>query len=170
MATSGVKHVDKIVFVEAFAPAVPSSATPTCVSLKYFDHITFLIKYKNATTVTGTAVTINQGTSGAGTTTLAGTKALAFTKMYAAVNAADTHNMTETAVVSSTFTTDSTNSQSGLYIVEISAIDLDVANKFNTIQIGLGNATAATIQVWYILGPSPRYSGGYDSFGNPMAD
>ena len=170
MATSGVRHVDKIVLVEALAPVVPSSATPTVVSLKGYDHITILVNYKNATTVTGSAITLNQGTGGAGTTTLTATKALGFTKMYANVNLSDTHAATETAVVSNTFTTDATNSQSGIYMIEISAIDLDIANGFKDIQVGVANATAATIQVWYILGPTPRYAGGYDSFLNPLTD
>ena len=171
MASTGVRFVDKMVVVEALSPVVPSSATPLVVSLKGYDHICIKVKYKNATTVTGSAITLNQGTGGAGTTTLTATKALGFSYMWAAVNSTpDTHALVQTAVTSNTFTTDSTNSQLGYYLIEISAIDLDVANGFKDIQVGVANATAATISVEYILGPSPRYSGGYDSFLNPLVD
>ena len=167
MAT-GVRDLDQSVMVVGFPAAVPSSASPVWVSMKRFDHWTAWIFYKNATTVTGSAITVNQATAVAGTST----KAVAFGKMHAAVNTTDTHALVETAVVSNTFTTDATNSQSGIYVVSISGSDLDVANGFNAIQIGLGNATAATIFVLYQMsGADPaRYAGGYDSFGNPQSD
>ena len=111
---------------------------------KRFDHWTAWIFYQNATTVTGSAITVNQATAVAGTST----KAVAFGKMHAAVNTTDTHALVETAVVSNTFTTDATNSQSGIYVVSISGSgSRRKANGFNAIQIGLGNATAATIFV-----------------------
>jgi hypothetical protein len=166
--TTGVRMIDKIVIVRAFAPAVPSSAAPLVIRLRYFDHVSIKISYANATTVTGSAITMNQGTGGAGTTTLTATTPLGFSTLWAAVNQSDSHALTQTAVVSNTFTTDATNSQSGYYFIEISALDLNVANGFNCIQVGIGNATAATISAEYILGPSPRYAGGYDSFGNPQ--
>lgn len=161
---SGTRVIDKILDVAAFDAAVPSSATPLWVSLKGYDHLQVWIRYKNATTVTGTAVSLAQATAVAGTST----KALAFTTMFACVNANTTFGAVQTAVVSNTFTLDATNSQLGIYIVEVDAITLDLANGFDCFQVVLGNATAQTISVIYKMGVSPRYSGGYDSMMNPL--
>lgn len=161
---SGTRIIDKVLEVAAFDAGVPSSAAPLWVSLKGYDHVQVYIRYKNATTVTGTAVTLQQATAVAGTSA----KALAFTTMWACVNANTTFAAVQTAVVSNTFTTDNTNSQLGIYIIEIDAITLDLANGFDCFQVALGNATAATITATYLMGTSPRYSGGYDSMMNPL--
>lgn len=152
--------------VWAFDAAVPSSATPLWVSMKGYDHIQIVIRYKNATTVTGTAVGLSQATAVAGTSA----KTLGFTTMFANVNVNSMFGATATAVVSNTFTTDATNSQSGLYIVEVDAITMDLANGFDCLQVTLGNATAATITATYNMGVAPRYSGGYDSMMNPLVN
>lgn len=163
MAT-GTRIIDSVCTVLAFDSAVPSSATPQWVSMKGYDHLQVFIHYKNATTVTGSAVTLQQATAVAGTNA----KALAFTTMFACVNMNSTFGAVQTAVVSNTFTTDSTNSQEGFYIIEVDAITLDLANGFDCFQVALGNATAATISAFYLMGTSPRYSGGYDSMMNPL--
>ena len=72
---SGTRLVDKIMPVFAFDAATPSSATPLWVSMKGYDHIQIVIRYKNATTVTGTAVGLSQATAVAGTSA----KTLGFT-------------------------------------------------------------------------------------------
>jgi hypothetical protein len=163
---TGTRNVDSFAFVHAVRAVVPSSTTPPYVSLKGYDHITFLVSYKNATTVTGSAITLSQATAVAGTSA----KTLAFTTMFAAVNDAASVAVTQTAVSANTFTTDATNSQNGFYVIEVDASTLDLQNGFDCIALGTGNATAATIDAWYIMGGFPRFAGGYDSMMNPLVD
>lgn len=163
---SGTRVIDKLCSVEAFDAAVPESATPLWVSLKGYDHVQVLIRYKNATTVTGAAITLQQATAVAGTSA----KALAFTTMFSAVNSNSTFGAIQNVVTSNTFTMDGTNSQSGFYIVEVDAITLDLANGFDCFQVAIGNATAQTVSVTYEMGVPPRYSGGFDSMMNPLAN
>jgi hypothetical protein len=162
---SGTRFIDKFRYVPALHAVVPASSTPKWVSLKDFTHATIIISFKNATTVTGSAITLSQATAVAGTSA----KALGFSKMWANVDDAASIALTETAVTSDTFTTDATNSKTGFYIIEVDADDLDVANGFDCIRAATANATAATLEVSYIL-TGPRYSGGPGDFGNPLAD
>ena len=148
-----MRLVEMMKFVNGLTMTTPSSTTPTYVSLKDYRHITIVIKVKNATTVTGSAITLKQATAVAGTSE----KALAFTKMWANTDlAADANALTETAVTSNTFTTGSTNSKNLKYIIEVDAAELDTNNSFDCIRVGTGDATAATLDVEYILS-QPRY-------------
>jgi hypothetical protein len=164
MAT-GLRLIDKVKFVVGLHAVVPSTSTPKYVSMKDYRHLTAIVSFKNATTVTGSAVTLKQATAVAGT----GEKALAFTKMWANLDDATSVALTETTVTSDTFTTLTTNSKTGFYIIEVDADDLDVDNSFDCVRVGTGDATAATIEVTYILS-CPRYSGGPGDFVNPLAD
>ncbi len=139
--------------VLALAPILPSSSTPDYVSLKNFARFTAIIAQDNATTVTGSAITLKQATAVAGT----GEKALAFTKMYTVANIATTDLLVETAVTSDTFTTDATNAINSLYVIEVEASELDVANDFDCIRVGTGDAVALVLSVTYLLWPS-RYA------------
>lgn len=161
----GTRLVDKIKFLRALHSVTPSSSTPKWVSLKNYNHLTIIVAFKNATTVTGSAIALQQATAVAGTSA----KALAFTKMWAIVDDASSAALTETAVSSNTFTTDATNSKTGFYIIEVDADDLDTNNGFDCVQATTGNATAATITVDYILS-GPRFGGEPGSFANPLAD
>jgi hypothetical protein len=134
--------------------------------MKGYDHLTVIISYKNATTVTGSAITLKQATAVAGTSE----KALAFDTMFAVVDDSSNVAVTKTAVVSNTFTTDATNSKNGFYVIEVDASSLDLANGFDAFRVGTGDSTAATIGVWYLMGAWPRYAGGYDSLMNPLVD
>ena len=64
---SGLRQIDKVKFVEGLAPQTPSSSTPDYVSLKHYKHLTIVIQAKNATTVTGSAITLKQATDVAAT-------------------------------------------------------------------------------------------------------
>jgi hypothetical protein len=165
MAT-GTRLIDTIAFVHAFKEAVPSSAVPTYVSMKGYDHVGILISFKNATTVTGSAITLNQATAVSG----AGAKSLAFTVAWSVVDDSTTVLPVRLAVSASTFTTDATNSKNGWYFIDVDAWTLDTANLYTSIQVGIGNATAATIGAWYLMGISPRFNGGFDSMMNPLVD
>ncbi|HUE15615.1 MAG TPA: hypothetical protein VMR25_15720 [Planctomycetaceae bacterium] len=152
--------------MSALHPAVPSSAVPKWVCMKGYNHLTVIIDFLNTTTVTGSAIGLAQATAVAGT----GTKTLGFVKMWALVDDGSSNIITETAVVANTFTTSAVNSKSGFYIIEVDANTLDIANKFTSIQATVGNATAATIGVYYILGGYPRFGGAPESFMNPLSD
>lgn len=163
---TGTRNIDNFAFVHAFKEATPSTSTGSYVSLKGYDHVTILISYKNATTVTGSAITLNQAT----TVAAAGAKALAFTTMFAVVDDSTSVLAVQTAVSANTFTTDATNSKNGWYVIEVDASTLDTANAYDCLQVAMATGTATTIGVWYLMGVSPRYAGGYDSLMNPLVD
>ena len=134
--------------VNALGAVVPSSSTPDYVSLKDCTHLTAIISVKNATTVTGSAITLKQATAVAGTSE----KELAFSKVWANTDVGASDALVETAVTSNTFTTNSTNSKELLYVLEVDAADLDTNAGFDCVRVGTGNATAATVSVTYLLG------------------
>lgn len=133
------------------------------VSMKGYQRLTIAIDVLNATTVTGGAVTLKQATAVAGTSE----KALAFTRMLANIDVAAgaaPSNFTETAVVSNTFTTDTTNSKRLRYVLEVDAGDLDMNNGFDCVRVDVASMASAIGLVSYILWGA-RYSG-----ANPMVD
>lgn len=146
--------VEQAKIVEGLFAIVPSTSTPDYVSLKGYGKCTIIISVKNATTVTGSAITIKQATAVAGTSE----KAVTFTRAWQNIDTAAADTLTEFAVTSSTFTTDNTNSKNLMYVMEVRSDDLDVAGGFDCVRAGTGNSTAATVHVTYILWP-PRYSG-----------
>lgn len=138
---------EQVKIVEGLLSVVPSSSTPDYVSLKYYERIMILVQVKNATTVTGSAITLKQATAVAGTSE----KALSFSKAWRNIDTGAADVLSEFTVSSDTFTTDSTNSKNLMYVMEVKAEDLDVNSGFDCIRAGTGNATAATVSVTYFL-------------------
>lgn len=136
--------------VQGLAPITPSTSTPDYVCMKNYSKFTAIISVNNGATVTGSAITLKQAQAVANT----GEKALAFTKMYANVDVANTDALTETAVVSNTFTTATTNSLQTMYVIEVDGSELDTANGFDCIRVGTGNGVNAVTSVVYILWPA----------------
>lgn len=136
--------------VTGLPPILPSTSTPDYVSLKNYSRCTIVILADNATTVTGSAITVKQATAVAGT----GEKAVSFAKMYANVDTDATDTLVETAVTSDTFTTDATNNKNLLYVIEIDEGDLDIDGGFDCVRLGTGDATASVLSVLYILWPA----------------
>lgn len=141
-----IQMVDKAKFVMGCAPAALTSTAGDgdYVSLKNFARLTITLLVLNASTVTGGTITLKQASAVAGT----GEKALAFTKMYANIDCAASDTLVETAVVSNTFTTDTTNSKILMYVMEVDAADLDIANGFDCVRIdstGMANAVGAVL-------------------------
>jgi len=135
----------------------------TYVSLKGYQRCQIIISIADGTTVTGSTITLKQATAVAGTSE----KALAFTRMLANTDYAASKTMVETAVTSNTFTTQTTNSKDSLYIIDVDASDLDVANGFDCLRVdGTGHAATASrgVVVLYNL-YGARYSG-----ASPLAD
>ena len=140
---------------------VPTASTPDYVSLKNYERCQILILVSNATTVTGSAITVKQATNVAG----GSEKPLPFTKALRALDLAADDALAEFLVTSNTFTTDSTNSKQLLYVIDVKAEDLDVNNGFDCIRAGTGNATAATVTVLYQL-----YGAKYSTMPSAIVD
>lgn len=143
-------------FVVGCAPAAltTTAGDGDYVSLKNYRRLTIILPVLNATTVTGGAITLLQATAVDGTSA----KALAMTRMWANTDCAAGDTLTKTAVTSDTFTTNTTNSKQLLYVIEVLAEDLDVANGFDCVRIdsaSMANAVGAAI---YLL-DGARYGG-----------
>lgn len=132
----------------------------TYVSMKNYARVSIVIDVTNATAVTGGTVTLKQATSVAGTNE----KPLAFTRMLANTDVGAGQALTETAVTSNTFTTDTTNSKRLRYVIDVPAEDLDIANGFDCLRADVTGMASATGQVSYTL-YGARYAG-----ASPMAD
>jgi hypothetical protein len=152
----GLKLTDvaKVVFG---SPIIGALATTNgdCdyVSLKNFERLTIVLAVDNATTVTGGVVTLKQDVSVAGSTE----KALAFSTMYVNLDTAASDTLVETAVTNNTFTTLTTDNKNALYVIEIDAADLDVANGFDCVRVDVLSMANAVGFVGYFLHGS-RYA------------
>lgn len=130
--------------VLAFPSAVPSTSVSKYIGLKNYERVTFLIQAVNSGTGgTASAITINQATDGTGT----GAKALAFSIYYANLDTTAGDTLVLTTAVSNTFSTNSTLNKNGLYVIDIKAGDLDVANSFNYLAIAMSSAAQVTMTV-----------------------
>lgn len=138
---------EQVKFVEGLLGVTPSSSVPDYVSLKNFERLAVIILVKNATTVTGSAITLKQATSVAA----GGEKPLSFGKAYRNVDTAAADVLSEFAVTSDTFTTQAVNSKNAMYVIEVKAEDLDVNNGFDCVRAGTADGTATTITVLYAL-------------------
>jgi len=137
----------------------------TYVSLKNFRKLQIVISIADGTGVTGSTITLKQSTNVANS--LSNEKALGFTRMLSNVDYVASKVMNETAVVANTFTTQTTNSKDSLYIIEIDAEDLDLANGFDCVRVDCtGHAASASrgcVVLYNLFGA--RYSG-----ANPLID
>mgnify|MGYP000930892907 CR=1 FL=1 len=163
---SGTRTVDKLKIVPAIVNKVATSLSPTLVSLKGYNHVTAVVTAVNTTGVTGSAITLAQSKTVAG----ANSKALGFDTMWASTDIANSVALTETTVTSNTFTTTNTANAIAMYVIEVDAIKLDVANGFDVFNVACANGTNTTLSVTYLLGNVPRYAGGINSFVNPLVD
>ena len=84
--------------------------------------------------------------------------ALAMTRMWANTDCAAGDTLTKTAVTSDTFTTNTTNSKQLLYVIEVLAEDLDVANGFDCVRIDSASMVNAVGAAIYLL-DGARYGG-----------
>jgi hypothetical protein len=163
---SGTRLVDKFKIVPALVNTTPASSTPKLVSLKGYGHVTAIVTAKNATGVTGSAITLAQSKTVAG----ANSKALGFDYVFVSADIANSVALTNTAVASNTFTTANTANGQLAYVIEIDASKLDTANGFDVFNVATANATNSVVSVTYILGSPASYGGDFDSFVNPLAD
>lgn len=139
--------------IVTLGPVAPSTSTPDYVSMKNCSRARILIPVLNGTTVTGSAISLTQATDVSNT---AG-KTLAFTTAYAALNtgaAGNTDVLTAFAVTSNTFTTNTTNALTHLYVIELNDGDLDIPNGFDCFRVNTGNSVNATLSVIVELYPA----------------
>lgn len=131
------------------------------VSMKGYARCQIIIAIADGTTVTGTAVTLKQATDVSGTSE----KALAFTRMLANTDLSASKDLTETAVTSNTFTTQTTNSKDSLYVIDVAAEDLDATNGFDCLRVDCTGHAATSprgaIVLFNLYGK--RYSGSLPS-------
>jgi hypothetical protein len=153
MLTGNMQLHEAVKIVTGLAPITPSTSTPDYVSLRGYERCCIVIVVDNATPVTGSAITVKQASAVAGT----GEKAVSFSTMWANTDTGAGDALTATAVTSDTFTTDTTANKNLLYVIEVRTDDLDLANNFDCIRAGTGNAVNTVLAVLYLLYPA-RYA------------
>lgn len=139
-------------FAKVVVGCPPAALTTTAgdgdfVSLKNYSRCTMILSVDNATTVTGGAITLLQATTVAG----GSAKPLNFSRMWANTDVATTDTLVETAVVSNTFTTLTTDNRNLLYVIEILTADLDMDNGFECVRIDSASMANAVGSVIYVL-------------------
>lgn len=139
-----------IVLFQAAVPAGGAGAALPYVSLKGYSRVTFLILQENATTVTGSAITLSQAQAVAGT----GVKALSFDHAQRSLDTATDPRLARFDVASDTFTTDATDSKNSVYAIDVKRDQLDVENGFDCVRPNLANAVAATCTVVALCWPA----------------
>ncbi len=150
MMSGGLNIPDTLHIVEGLAPVVPNSSTPDYINLKGARRVEILIHAKNATTVTGSAITLKQATDVSGTNE----KALSFTTYFKVEDtAAADAPWTKATAVSDTFTPLATNSKNSIYRIPIDPATLDTTNGFDCIRVATANGVAQTITVLYLIEP-----------------
>jgi len=134
---------DAVKVVNALTIASPSTSTPAYVSMKGFRKCAVLLSIKPASGANSAmAITMHQATAIAGTNV----KALAFTKMYSNVDTGAADAMAAVAVTSNTFTTSSgTANKLYHYLIDIDVEQLDRANGFDCLRVGVADPTNATL-------------------------
>ncbi len=147
---------EQMKFVMGCAPAALTSTAGDgdYVSLKNYRRCTIVIAVLNGSTVTGGAITLLQASDVAAT----GAKALAMTRMWANTDCAASDSLVKTSVTSDTFTTNTTNSKQLMYVIEVLAEDLDVANGFDCLRVDSASMANAVASIVYIL-DGARYGG-----------
>lgn len=148
-----MRLVESCKIVTGLAPITPSTSTPDYVSLKDYRHLTIIINVDNGNTVTGSAITLKQATAVDGT----GEDVLAFTKAWRNIDTDAGDTLTEFAVSSNTFTTDSTNAKNLQYVIELDADELNTNSGFDCVRLGTGNGANMVLSAVYILS-QPRYA------------
>lgn len=145
---------EQVKIVSGFPPA--ASGTSDYVSLKNCSKMTAIIIVDiGATGITASDITINQAQDVAGTgakVLTAGTAATGYRNID--TDAADL--LAAFTITSGTFATDVTANKNLLYVLEINAADLDVANGFDCIQIANASGVALVLGIVYLLWPA-RY-------------
>jgi hypothetical protein len=154
MITENAQLVEQAVFAQCLAATTPSTTSPRRVSMKGFERATVFISGLNATTVTGSAITLKQDNDISDANSAE--KTLAFTNYYANLDVATNgvNGLSAAVASSNTFTTTGVNSKEFLYVIEVTPDMMDIANGFDCLRVGTGNGVATTINVHILLWPA----------------
>jgi|2_EtaG_2_1085320.scaffolds.fasta_scaffold00208_26 hypothetical protein len=149
--------IDITKIVTAFGPVdVDSVPTEDWVSLKNADRITIVLMAGVLAGGAGSAVTLLQATTVAG----GSSKALAFDTVYQKEGTLTTSStLAKTDVTSDTFTM---GTSASIYVIEINASQLDIANGFDCIRVDVAasaGSNAFIVSGLYVLGGF-RYNSG----------
>jgi len=144
--------LDQVTPIVGLAPITPSTSTPDYVSLKGYERCAAIIVVDNGATVTGSAITLLQASDVSGT----GEKTLAFDTVQANIDVGAGSAYTETAVVSDTFTTDTTDNKNLVYVIDIPVDAMD--DGFDCVRVGTGDGANMALSVAYLL-YNAKYSG-----------
>jgi len=159
-----MKMIEKQHVVQAVPPSGSPASTERGVSLKGYDHVSVIINIDNATSVTGTTITLKQGTAvGTQGSGLTGDKALEFDWVYKCENCASTDTLTKTAVTSDTFDSITTNNLNLLYVIEVDAETLDTENDFDCFRVDVTGNANSDVSATYVLSKGRFSVGGTPS-------
>lgn len=150
MFSANAKLVEQCKVVTGYGPGTPSTTTADFVCMKGYERCAVIIQALNGSTVTGSAITLNQATD----VSNSGGKPLAFAYQHANIDTAASDTLVETAVTSNTFTTDTTNTKGLLYVIDVPASSLDVANGFDCFAAKAATAVNTTLSITYVLYPA----------------
>jgi len=130
------------------AVATTSTTVPRYISMKGYRKCAIVLDILNGTTVTGSAITVQQATAVAGTSA----KALAFTKMHSNIDTATLDLLAVQTVAANTFTTDTTNAKNLMYVIDVDASQLDRAGGFDCLRVACATSVnTLTFVVTYHL-------------------
>jgi len=149
-----MRLIDKVKIVNGFSPVdIDAEATTgDYVSMKNYNHCTIILTLG----VTGAAssITVQQATSVAGTSA----KNLTVTEMYANEAVGTNDTLVTTAVTSNTF--DTSTDDGLMYVIEVDAAELDLANGFDCLALACSDPGAETFGSCVYVMSEPRYEAG----------
>lgn len=148
-----MRMVDNIHQVTGASNASVSTLTPDYVKLAHGQRLNVLLTLTISSGAATGAVTLKQATAAAGT----GEKALAFTEYWLNHTVATNDLFTLTTATSNTFNAGGA-AETRMYQLEVKAEDLDVANGFSWVRLGLADVTNGTATITYHL-YDERYKG-----------
>lgn len=137
-------------WVVGLAPITPSTSTPDYVCLKGYERCAVIIVCDNATTVTGSAISLRQANDVSDTNG----KVLPFSWVWANTDITASDTLVKTAVGSNTFTTSAVDNKNTIYVIEVDATDLDMDLNFDCLRAVTGNAVSTVVCVLYYLYPA----------------
>ena len=154
-------HEDHVL---AYGPATPSAASPKYINLKNVQTVEVIVSGLNGSTVTGSAITLQQAQDASGTNA----KALGFAVHYKNEDATNANSMiTKVNTSSNTFTTVTTNTKGFVYRIPVNPQTLDTENGFYFLQAAAANAVNTTLSISYRV--FQKYSGNAANNPNLMA-
>lgn len=139
----------------AIGLANAGATTGDYVSMKNYNHLTVILAIAPASGTDTAAITMKQATNVGNT--LSDEKALTFTSMWKNADNSLTDTLVKTTVASSITT--SAVAKSELFVIEIDAADLDVANGFDAVRVDVTDpgAVSTPLCAIYILSQA-RYA------------